>query len=178
MGKRSDFERFPQDKYNTPELAVGPLLAHLAPGTRFIEPCAGEAYLIGHLKRAGHVLIGAYDLPDDARVKRYAEIEDGVVFVTNPPWRRDVLHPIIVNLSDQAPAWLLLDADWAHTRQSVPFLPRLRTIISVGRVKWIPDSPFTGKDNAAWHLFDRPRPDGQAPIHFIGRTDSIRRTPA
>ena len=48
------------------------------------------------------------------------------VFITNPPWRRDVLHPIIVNLSDQAPTWLLLDAGWVHTRQSVPYLPRLR----------------------------------------------------
>ena len=30
MGKRSDFERFPQDKYNTPEPAIAPLLPHLA----------------------------------------------------------------------------------------------------------------------------------------------------
>jgi hypothetical protein len=169
MGKRSDFPRFPQDKYNTPEPAAGPLLPHLAPETRFIEPCCGEGYLIGHLKCAGHVLVGAFDLPHDARAKRYAGIEDGIVFVTNPPWRRDILHPIIVNLSDQAATWLLIDADWVHTRQSIPYLPRLRTIVSVGRVKWIPDSPFTGKDNCAWHLFDRPQPDGQAPVRFVGR---------
>ena len=138
MGKRSDFPRLPQDNYDTPAEAVAPLIAQLLkPHARFIEPCAGNGQLIEHLKRAGHVLVGAFDLPDDARVKRYA-IEAEVVFVTNPPWRRGVLHEVIVNLSDQAPAWLLIDADWVHTLQSIPHLPRLRTIVSVGRVRWIP----------------------------------------
>jgi hypothetical protein len=93
MGKRSDFPRLPQDQYDTPAAAVGPLLEHLAPCTRFIEPCAGAGCLVGHLKRAGHVLVGAYDLPNDARSVRYPGIGDGVVFVTNPPWSRPALHP-------------------------------------------------------------------------------------
>ena len=93
------------------------------------------------------------------------------VIVTNPPWRRDVLHPIIVNLSDQAPTWLLIDSDWPHTRQSTPFLPRLQAIVSVGRVRWIPDSPYDGKDNAAWMLFGRPRPDRNTQIIFVGRLE-------
>ena len=76
-------------------------------------------------------------------------------------------HPCTV----PAPAWLLIDADWVHTRQSIPYLPRLKTIISVGRVRWIRGSPYEGKDNCAWHLFDRPQPNGQAAIRFIGRTD-------
>jgi hypothetical protein len=176
MGKRSVFPRIPQGAYPTPAEAVAPLLPHLAPNTPFLEPCAGDGYLIGHLKRAGHGLVGAFDLPrPDARVKRYDEAKPGVVFATNPPWRRAVLHPIIVNLSDQAPTWLLLDAAWVHTRQSEPYLQRLRTIVSVGRVKWIMDSPFTGKDDCAWHLFDLPRPDERAVTYFIGRTDSMRR---
>ncbi len=144
-------------------------MPHLAPGTRFIEPCAGEGYLVDHLKRAGHVLVGAFDLPDhDARTKRY-DVDGADCFITNPPWSRQALHEIIINLSDQAPAWLLIDADWLSTRQAAPYLPRLRHIAVIGRVKWIPDSPFTGKDNAAWTLFDRPRSNGQ--IHFVGRDD-------
>jgi hypothetical protein len=173
MGRRSTFPRFPQDAYTTPWEAVGPLLDHLAPRTRYIEPCAGEGRLIEHLKRAGHTCVSYHDLPDDARTKRY----DGAgvdVFITNPPWRRDVLHPIVVNLSDQLPTWLLIDAAWMHTRQAAPFMPRLRKIISVGRVRWIPDSSFTGKDDCAWHLFERPRPDGCVATHFIGRTASGR----
>ena len=174
MGKRSDFVRYPQDAYDTPAEAVAPLLPHLVPCTRFIEPCAGAGYLVGHLKRAGHVLIGAYDLPNDARSARYAGIGGGEIFVTNPPWSRPALHPIINNLSDQAPTWLLIDADWVHTKQAIPYLPRLQKIVSIGRVRWIPDSPYDGKDNACWHLFDRSRLGEQAPIYFIGRTDSAR----
>ena len=70
-------------------------------------------------------------MPDDARTARY-DVANADCFITNPPWSRDVLHPLIINLSDQAPAWLLIDADWVHTRQSIPFLPRLRKIISIG----------------------------------------------
>ena len=94
MGKRSDgvFARMPQDAYATPVAGVAPLLPYLDPETRFIEPCAGEGVLVGHLKRAGHVLVSAYDLPDDARTKRYSEACSDVIFVTNPPWARDVLR--------------------------------------------------------------------------------------
>lgn len=79
-----------------------------------------------------------------------------------------MLHPIIERLSDQAPTWLLIDADWVHTKQAVPFLSRLRRIVAIGRVKWIPDSKMTGKDNCAWHLFDRPDP--ASPTLFFGRS--------
>ena len=132
MGKRSLFPRITEDNYPTPAEAVPPLLPHRAPRMRFIEPCAGGVDLIKHLQNAGHISVGAYDLPDDARTKRYL-LHDADVFLTNPPWRRDVLHPIIVNLSAQLPTWLLLDAGWFHTKQSAPYLPRLRKIVSVGR---------------------------------------------
>jgi hypothetical protein len=174
MGKRSLFPRFPRDAYPTPAEAVAPLTPHLEPNIRFVEPCAGAGDLVGHLQRAGHVLVGAYE-PDDARTKRYTEARDGVIFISNPPWSRDILHPIILNLSDQAPTWLLIAAGWAHTRQSGLYLPRLRTIVSVGRVKWIKDSPFTGKEDCAWHFFGLPQAGEPAITHFIGRTDSMRR---
>jgi hypothetical protein len=166
MGKRSDFERIPRDNYTTPAAAVAPLLRQLAPRTRFIEPCAGAGKLVEHLTGAGHVLVTAHDLPVDARTVRY-DIPAGAVIVTNPPWSRPVLHEILVNLSDQAPAWLLIDADWVHTRQAIPYLSRLRMIVSVGRVRWIPGSPYDGKDNCCWHLFERP--SVWATTRFIGR---------
>jgi hypothetical protein len=169
MGKRSDFKRIARDDYETPVAAVTPLLPWLAAGRRFIEPCAGAGVLAGHLKRAGHVLAGAFDLPVDARSHRY-DVDDADCFVTNPPYwgRRDDLHPLIVNLSDQAAAWLLMPGDWLFNRSSAPLMPRLRLIVAVGRVKWIPDSPFTGKDNCAWMLFGRPD-DGAAVRFFVGR---------
>lgn len=171
MGKRSDFERRPRDFYPTPREAVLPLLPHLAPGTRFVEPCAGDGALIDALTAAGHVCARAWDIEPrrddidqlDALTRLVGNID---CFITNPPWDRRVLHPMIEHFSDQHPTWLLFDADWQHTRQSVPFLPRLRRIVSVGRVKWIPDSTMTGKDNCAWHLFDKPSQDV---AQFYGR---------
>jgi hypothetical protein len=171
MGKRSDFERVPRDFYPTPYEAVVPLLPHLPAGMRFCEPCAGDGALMDHLEKAGHNCVVSLDIEpqrDDIAVYDARELEftGADFFITNPPWPRDVLHPIIVNLSRHLPTWLLFDADWMHTRQSAPFMPWLRKIVSVGRVKWIPDSPFTGKDNCCWYLFDQSE---QAPAQFIGR---------
>ncbi len=176
MGKRSDFERFERDFYPTPQAAVIPLLPHLSPRTRFVEPCAGNGALIDHLEAAGHTCVGAWDIePQRSDIERHdaRETRETLVtnpdchFITNPPWRRDVLHALIIHLSSQHPTWLLFDADWIHTRQAAPYLPLLRKVVSVGRVKWIPDSKFTGKDNCAWHLFDA-RSEGQALL--FGRT--------
>ncbi len=184
MGKRSAFERVPRDFYPTPFEAVKPLLPHLPQReVRYIEPCAGDGALIQHLAFE-HSCVEASDIEPrqptyrtlDARTEQFDDYAFDC-FITNPPWDRKLLHPIIVNLSDQAPTWLLFDADWLHTRQSAPFLPRLRRVVSVGRVKWIPDSKMTGKDNCCWYLFDKPSLD--VPV-FIGRamTPTTLETPS
>ena len=158
MGKRSDFERRERDFYPTPYEAVVPLLDHLMPRTLFVEPCAGDGVLVSHLHRHGHHCVSASDIePQDPSVKALdvfnAQIGQGQCFITNPPWDRSILHPIIEHLSSQAPTWLLFDADWMHTKQAVPYLDRLEAIVSVGRVKWIAGSKMTGKDNCCWYLF-------------------------
>ncbi len=174
MGKRSTFDRAPRDYYPTPLEAVLPLLPHLAPRTDFIEPCAGDGALVRHLEAAGHICARASDIepqaPGIARrcvlSQSLLPLDENTVFITNPPWARDMLHPIIERLSYYAPTWLLFDADWIHTRQSAPYLPWLRKMISVGRVKWIPGSKMTGKDNCAWYLFDQ---HSEGPAILIGR---------
>lgn len=159
MGKRSPgFRRRPQDAYDTPYKAILPLLDHLEP-CQFVEPCAGNGKLIGHLERHGFECVAAFDThPRDGRVHRGDATKlqrDEHVFITNPPWTRAIMHPIITNLSRQAPTWLLFDADWAHTAQAAPLMPYCQKIVSVGRLKWIEDSPHAGKDNAAWYLFNQ-----------------------
>jgi hypothetical protein len=129
MGKRSSFERRPQDQYDTPAEAVAPLLPHLYPRTPFVEPCAGNGKLIEHLIRAGHVRVSAFDLPDDARSKRYGA-PPGAAFITKvsrrvasdhhqlgepssdvaPDRRRLAPHPTIDSVS----------AATAHDRQRWP----------------------------------------------------------
>lgn len=159
MGKRSSFERVPRDFYPTPYEAVIPLLPHLGPSTRFCEPCAGDGALMNHLTANGHLCLHASDIAPGRSDIMEADALSGPwsgyeMFITNPPWDRKILHPLIAHLSASAPTWLLFDADWMHTRQSAPFIPMLRKIVSVGRVKWIPDSKMTGKDNCCWYLFD------------------------
>jgi hypothetical protein len=78
------------------------------------------------------------------------------------------LNQLIENLSDQAEFWALMPGDWLHHRSSALLMPRLRQVVSVGKVKWIVDSPFFGKDNVCWMLFDRFDP--RAMTRFIGRT--------
>lgn len=162
MGKRSNFKRRPQDRYDTPYECVPSLMPHLKPQARFCEPCAGKGALIDHLYQHDIICVGAWDIKPrhrnvaklDALTHNAGNAKHYDCFITNPPWTREILHPLIVHLSDQAPTWLLFDADWAHTKQAIPYLPRCQKIVPIGRVKWIPNSKHTGKDNAAWYLFD------------------------
>lgn len=181
MGKRSSFERRPMDFYSTPEEAVLPLLPYLPHQTRFCEPCAGDGDLIRHLEKHGHECITAFDA---YRTKSYPVIDATQMtrsnlagadyIITNPPWSRHILHPMIDRFTLLAPTWLLFDADWAFTKQSTPYMERCRMIVAVGRVKWIAGSKYTGKDNCAWYLFGRNvaiYPEGlkPAPPLFVGR---------
>jgi len=171
MGKRSSFERRDRDYYPTPYEAVLPLVPHLEKGATFIEPCCGDGRLVSHLIDHGLRCECMADIePINGAWKGDATCDTWHVtcdyFITNPPWRRDVLHPIILNLSEQKPTWLLFDADWMHTKQAGLLLDRCRQIVSIGRVKWIEGSKMTGKDNCCWYLFDKPHADG---IRFFGK---------
>jgi hypothetical protein len=176
MGKRSDFKRMKNDLYPTPYKAVLPLLPHVATGTKYIEPCVGNGDLVYHLEKYGIDCVFKSDITPAPRGRMhqlldattaYYEPNPGM-FITNPPWTREILHPLILNLSSQASTWLLFDADWAHTVQAVPYLHFCRKIVAVGRLKWIPDSKFTGKDNCCWYLFDSHH--SYVPPQFFGRS--------
>ena len=177
MGKRSDFERNPRDFYPTPWEAAAPLLNHLPLDLKYWEPCAGDGALIDHIDSIFFDACGlATDIePQRADVQRFDVFDVGGIhapgmthIITNPPWDRKILHPMITLFSALRPTWLLFDADWMHTKQSTEFQPYLRKIVSVGRVKWIPDSKMTGKDNCAWYLFDQANP---GPTEFFGPAD-------
>lgn len=168
MGKRSDFERRPHDAYETPASAVTPLLPHLRGIRYFAEPCAGRGLLIQHLEAAGLRCLYASELQTgltplvngiaegiDALTTSARNYSSAQAIISNPPWTREILHPLIRHLSAILPTWLLFDADWVHTKQASPLVRHCSHIISVGRVKWIAGSANSGKDNAAWHRFDR-----------------------
>jgi hypothetical protein len=80
---------------------------------------------------------------------------DGIdMVITNPPWSRPDLHEIIEHLREvNMPAWLLIDANWMFTEQAIPHLRYCEKIVTIGRVRWIPGTTMSGKDDAAWMLF-------------------------
>ena len=144
----------------------------------FGEPCAGDGRLIRHIEELTGML--GYWMTDIEPMVDFVGDGDATtdkivgcdVIITNPPWNRKILHPIIENLSNQLPTWLLFDADWIHTKQSVPYLTRLKKVVSIGRVKWIEGSKSVGKDNCCWYLFDNNDYGTNGnPIRFFGRTE-------
>ncbi len=178
MGKRSDFKRVERDFYPTPYEAVVPLLPHLPQVFTFAEPCVGDGDLTFHLTKNGGGWCGwASDI--ESEISDYIDIKDALelseddlnkycgckYIITNPPWDRKILHPMIHHFRNLRPTWLLFDADWMHTKQSSEYIKYCKKIVSVGRVKWIPDSKMTGKDNCAWYLFDKE----ETKTEFIGR---------
>jgi hypothetical protein len=193
MGKRStgEYERQPRDFYRTPLAAVEPVIPWLRFwGIRtFDEPCAGNGDLAMHLESFGlrcayageitteHAQLELLNWPP--RVYQ-GDIADGVdaltidhyggadANITNLPWTRELMHPLITHLQRIAPAVLLLDADWGHTEQAIPYLKSCTDILAIGRVKWIAGTKDTGKDNAAWYRFEAGHTAG--PIHHAWRT--------
>jgi len=160
MGKRSEFKLRKNDFYPTPMEAVKPLIPFLPKEKfKFYEPCAGDGRLVTHLQAlsqgisAGHTDIDPQC--DWVGQKNAFDVHcRGIDYViTNPPWTRQILHPMIMHFCKQVPTWFLFDADWMHTKQAVPYLTKLKKVVSIGRVKWIEDSKHTGKDNSCWYLF-------------------------
>ena len=163
MSKRApQFERRKRDYYPTPLAAVPPLRGFIPPGTRFFEPCAGDGALARELvSELGLVCTGMVDLepvaPDVMKFDMFRITnEDGAMadcFITNPPWDRPVMHAAISHLKRLLPTWLLIESDWLFTKQAAPLIPDATHIVSIGRLKWIPGSPFVGKDNCCWVRF-------------------------
>jgi hypothetical protein len=155
MGKRSAFTRLPRDFYHTPLAAVKPLIPHLNGAKRFAEPCAGEGHLVRHLESFGLKCVYAGDMHTGQNAlarDRYAKGK--YTIITNPPHTRSDMHKLIEHFQHIAPTWLLIDLDWVANLQAVPFLPQCSDIVIIGRVKWIENSKFTGKENYGWYRFD------------------------
>jgi hypothetical protein len=106
---------------------------HLRGVRSFAEPCCGDGALVRHLESFGLCCAYAGDIATGQDPLLLDTYGDADAIITNPPWSRDVLHPLIDHLKNIAPTWLLLDSDWAHTKQAAPFLPSCSDIVAIGR---------------------------------------------
>src|SRR5262249_14666472 len=142
------------DFYPTPKAAVVPLIPYLRGLRTFAEPCAGAGDLVRHLESFGLRCVHFGDIrtgQDALAVNDYGALD---VIITNPPYTRELMHRLIAHFQRIAPTWLLLESDWAQTKQATPFMGNCSDIVAIGRVKWIEGSKHTGKDNFAWYRFD------------------------
>jgi hypothetical protein len=174
MGKRSNFERREADFYPTPMTAVVPLIPHLRGIRTFAEPCAGDGDLVRHLVSFGLRCIYQGDIrtgQDALAVDAYGAAD---AIITNPPYTRDLMHRLIAHFQRIAPTWLLLESDWAQTKQAAPFMASCSDLVAIGRVKWIEGSKHSGKDNFAWLRFDA-RHIGGPVFHWLSKTVPARR---
>ena len=64
------------------------------------------------------------------------------------------MHALIAHFARALPTWLLMESDWAYTKQAGPFMPACSDIVSVGRLRWITGTTMSSKDNFAWYRFD------------------------
>jgi len=136
MSKRcNEYDRIPRDFYATPAKAVAPPIPYLrAAGIKtFAEPCCGEGDLVGHLESYSLRCAYAGDIATGQDALALDDYGDSDSIVTNPPWSREVLHRLIPHFARIAPTWLLLDSDWAQTKQAVPFLPHCSDLLPIGR---------------------------------------------
>lgn len=186
--------------------AIPPLLAHVPPGTVFAEPCAGAGDLVQLLEAAGLECDWGLELePQDEGLRNRWPIGVGnalalsapdlramgsraTCFISNLPWERSWLHPLIRHLAAILPLWSLHDAAWAYTKQAAEFGPICTDVVAVGRLKWFPDRPppmrefgeseaayrarlkkhrsYDPPDDCAWYRFDAANPAGRTQYHF------------
>lgn len=160
--------------------AIPPLLAHVPPGTVFAEPCAGAGDLIHLLEAAGLVCDWGMELEPQSTCLRNRwpiavgdalglterDLGSATMFISNLPWERSWLHPLIRHLAAIAPLWSLHDASWGFIQKAAPFLPLLTDVVAVGRLKWFEGSKHDPPDDCAWYRFDARKPDPTAPPRF------------
>lgn len=176
MGKRSDgFDRHPRDLYPTPFAAVPPLIPHLRKVRRrqitargkllrssgvpevqtFAEPCCGNGDLVRHLRRFDLRCVYAADIANGSDALATSDYRVPDAIITNPPYERELMHKLIAHFQAIAPTWLLMELDWAATKQAIPYMANCSDIVSIGRLRWIEGTTMNGKQNFAWYRFDR-----------------------
>jgi len=162
MGKRSDYNKIPKDFYATTDpKAIPPNFVECIRGKRYAEPCYGEGDLEDLLMDVA-VCRWRSDIRDtgccklwDATCLSQHELEHCDVIITNPPFSRDVLLPMIDHFITLKPTWLLLPAGYMHNRYFAPYMEKCSLVVSIGRLKWFKDSKYTSTDDFIWAYWEK-----------------------
>ena len=175
MGKRSDFPKVDKDFYATIDpKATEPLIPFIR-GKTYAEPCYGNGDLEDLLMDVA-ICQWRSDIREtvssskvmDALSLTKEQLEGIDLIVTNPPFTRTVLMPMLDHFITLKPTWLLLPADLMHNVYFGEAMRRCSKVVSIGRLKWIKDSPHASVDNFCWYFW--PQHSIQQETVFKGRT--------
>jgi hypothetical protein len=64
------------------------------------------------------------------------------------------MHALIDHFQRIAPTWLLIDLDWAATKQAIRHIVSCSDIVPIGRLCLFPETKTAGKENFGWFRFD------------------------
>lgn len=173
----------PRDIWDTPPEAMPSLLRHLPRKIGFYEPCAGAGALVRHLLEAEHYCLSASDIePRNSIVLKREAIEAindlkypdfnesySEFIITNPPFSREsmgFLRELIKTCAHKRQSWFLLPFAFAANVQNANLMRNYCCkVVTIGRLKWVPDTPHKEGRDMAWFLFSYFSP--KLPIEFI-----------
>lgn len=177
MSKRSNFPKVEKDFYPTIDPnAIPQRLVDEIRGKTYAEPCYGDGDLEDLLMDVAvcrwrsdiRQTVGSSKLWDAMTLSEH-ELERCDLIITNPPFTKSVLLPMIDKFMALRPTWLLLPADMMHNKYFAPYMDKCTKVISVGRLKWIKDSPHTSTDNFCWYYWEKCG-NMESSTEFYGRT--------
>jgi len=175
MSKRSSFDKIPRDYYPTTDPnALPPKFIEFIRGKTYAEPCCGEGDLVELLmdvavcRWESDVEYRGCGKIWDAMYLSKHELQKCDLIVTNPPFSRDVLLPMIDHFTTLKPTWLLLPAGYMNNKYFGPYMRKCSKVVSIGRIKWFKDSRHTSTDDFCWYFWQQGAKEDAQTI-FIGR---------
>ena len=161
MSKRSNFEKIPKDFYATVDpRAIPPKLVEFIRGKTYAEPCYGNGDLEDLLMDVAtcrwrsdiRETVGSSKVMDAMCLSK-EDIARCDYIITNPPFSRDVLLPLIDHFVSMKPTWLLLPAGYMNNIYFGSYMKRCSKVVSIGRIKWFKDSKHTSTDDFCWYFW-------------------------
>lgn len=156
MSKRTKTDnalKNPKDFWPTPFKPIRKLAEVLPPFTVYEEPCAGDGAILRGLY--DHLCGDAYDFMPRAIGIRGADaltVRPKYLVITNPPYRRSLLQPLLDHWIGRHECWLLLPLDMASNVWTNPYMRYVDRILPLGRVSWMQNGK-AGMENSCWFHF-------------------------
>jgi hypothetical protein len=174
MSKRTNFDKIPKDFYPTfDKSALVPAFVNDISEKTYAEPCCGEGDLVNLLSRIAvckwqsDLENRGYGVVKDAMEVSISDIADVDMIITNPPYTKSIVLPMIDHFTALKPTWLLLPADWMHNIYFKPYLGKCSKIISIGRMSWMRNTKMKSTENYCWYFWEDMENKNTT---FIGRT--------